>query len=271
MAATMNAEHGSRAREDLILLRRYERTRNPRDLDELVRRFMPLACKLARRYSRSADALDDLTQVAAMGLVKAVKGFDAGKGNAFSSYAVPTIVGELKRYLRDHTWAVRPPRALLERTLQVGNAIERFATTHGRSPTVAELSAQLGGLDDEQVLEALHARRAYTATSFQAPVGSDGGDEQTLADRMGSEDRELDDVEHRAVLDRLLSVLTPRERAIVRMRFVDDMTQVQIGDVVGVSQMQISRVLRSAVGRMQTVAQAQSQAGESDHALYAAA
>ena len=249
------ARHAARSRTDRVLFERYHRTRDRRDRDEIVERFMPLARRLAGRYNRRGDSLEDLTQVAAMALVKAVDRFDPTRGLAFSSYAVPTIVGELKRHFRDHGWAVRPPRALAERALLVEAASGQFAAEHHRAPTIAELCGRLDGLGEEDVLDALHAGRAATAASLDAPRAGDDED-GTLAERFGSDDEGFHRAEQRALLDDLMRCVSPRERAILRMRFVEDMTQAEIGDVLGVSQMQISRLLRRALERMQTVSQA---------------
>ena len=251
------AANASRNRAERALLERYHRTRDRRDRDEIVERFMPLARRLAGRYNRRGDSLDDLTQVAAIALIKAVDRFDPTRGLAFSSYAVPTIVGELKRHFRDHGWAVRPPRALAERALLVEAASGHFAAEHHRAPTIAELCERLDGLSEEDVLDALHAARAATATSLDAPRAADDAEDGTVGDRFGSDDDGFHLAEQRALLDDLMRAVSPRERAILRMRFVEDMTQAEIGDVLGVSQMQISRLLRRAVERMQTVSRAQ--------------
>lgn len=156
--------HASHSHEELVLWERYHRTHAARDRDELVERFMPLAHKLARRYRRSGEPLDNLTQAAAIGLINAVERFDPSRDVAFSSCAVTTIVSELKRHVRDHTVAAPPPRHLRERTEHVQTAIEQFSVEHGRSPTVPELAERLHGLDEEDVLEALHDHRSPTAT-----------------------------------------------------------------------------------------------------------
>jgi len=237
-----------RKRDDLILLQRYRATGDRRVRDELVERFMPLARKLARRYSRGYESLDDLTQVASVGLIKAVERFDPSRGIAFSSYAVPTIAGELKRYFRDYSWAVRPPRDLQELTLRVDNVAADLTRTLERSPTTAELCEETG-LSEEQLLEVIQARSARGAISLQAPTGSDG-ESGTLEDWIGHDDGGIELAETSAVLDGLLSNLSPRERAILRMRFDEDLTQAEIGEVIGVSQMQISRLIRQAVQRL---------------------
>jgi RNA polymerase sigma-B factor len=245
-----------RDRADRELLARYHRTGDRRDRDAIVERFMPLARRLAGRYNRRPDSLDDLTQVAALALVKAVDRFDPTRGIAFSSYAVPTIVGEIKRHFRDHGWAVRPPRALAERALRVEGAVREFTVEEGRAPTVAELCRHTG-LKEEEVLDALHAGRAASASSLDAPVSKQDEGITSLGDRIGVDDGGYGIVEQRVLLEGLLRGVSPRDREILHMRYVDDMTQAEIGEVFGVSQMQVSRLVRSSIERMQIVAGAQ--------------
>ncbi len=257
-SATTKVHSAARKRADRVLLERYHRTGDRRVRDELVNRFMPLARKLARRYCRGAEPLDDLTQVAAIGLLKAVERFDPSRGIAFTSYAVPTITGELKRYFRDHSWAVRPPRDLQELTLRVDQIATELTRKLERSPTTAELS-EAAGLTDEQLLEVIQARSARSAVSLQASAGADG-ESGTLEDWIGHDDGGIESAETHAIVDALLTSLTARERAIVRMRFDKDMTQVEIGAIVGVSQMQISRIIRQSLDRLRHVADHQQQA-----------
>ena len=244
-----------RDREDRALLARYHRTGDRRDRDAIVERFMPLARRLAGRYNRRPDSLDDLTQVAALALVKAVDRFDATRGIAFSSYAVPTIVGEIKRHFRDHAWAVRPPRALAERALRVEGLVREFTGENHRAPTVAELCARTE-LTEEEVLDALHAARAASASSLDAPVSKQDDGACSLGERLGSDDDGYDVAEQRAVLEGLLRGVSPRDREILHMRYFEDMTQAEIGEVFGVSQMQVSRLVRHSSERMQIVAAA---------------
>lgn len=242
-----------RNRGDRELFARYQRTRSRRDRDMIVERFMPLAQRLARRYNRRADSLDDLTQVAALALVKAVDRFDPTREIAFSSYAVPTIVGEIKRHFRDHGWAVRPPRALAERALRVEAVARQLTVENQRAPTVAELCGRTD-LTEEEVLEALHAARAANASSLDAPVSKQDEGTASLGERMGVDDAGYEVVEQRVLLDGLLRGVSPRDREILHMRYFDDMTQAEIGEVFGVSQMQISRLVRSSIERMQAIA-----------------
>jgi RNA polymerase sigma-B factor len=246
-------EHpGDRSRDD-DLLRRYARTRDDALLDALVARWMPLARQLARRYGRSSEPFDDLLQVASLGLVKALQGYDPDRGKAFSSYAVPTIMGELKRYFRDRTWSVRMPRSLQELAMRVDAARERLAGEHGRSPSVGEL-AEATGASEEEVLEALQAGDAYHAASLEAQR-SDDEDTFSLGDLLGATDDGFRQAEHRALLMSVLDEISERDREILRLRFEEDMTQQQIAAIIGVSQMQVSRLLRRSLGTLRAAAE----------------
>ena len=252
------AVRARRDRGDRELLARYHRTGDKHDRDAVVERFMPLARRLAGRYNRRPDSLDDLTQVAALALVKAVDRFDPTRGIAFSSYAVPTIVGEIKRHFRDHAWAVRPPRALAERALRVEAAARQYTEQHHRAPTVAELCERTE-LTEEEVLDALHAGRAANASSLDAPVSKQDEGTTSLGDRLGADDDGYGIAEQRVLLEGLLRGVSPRDREILHMRYFEDMTQAEIGEVFGVSQMQVSRLVRNSIERMQIVADAQAQ------------
>jgi RNA polymerase sigma-B factor len=247
------SRNADRVAEDRALFARYLDKRDPVDREMLVERFLPLARQLARRYQRPEEPFDDLFQVACVGLVNAIERFDLGREVAFSSYAVPTILGEIKRYFRDRTWSVRVPRDLQELALKVDRvAVELDLELH-RRPTVAELAAKVGA-GEEAVLEALEASGAYRAASLQAPWGvvDDAGD--TLGDAIGIEERGFAAAEDRATIERLLRVITPREREVLRLRFGYDLTQAEIGEHVGVSQMQVSRIIRQAVSRLRAYA-----------------
>jgi len=246
-----------RSREDRELFVRCHRDGDAQARDLLVARFLPLARQLARRYQRAGEPLDDLLQVASLGLVKAIDRFDPEREIAFSSYAVPTILGEIKRYFRDRTWAVRVPRDLQELTLRVDRAVGELSDGLRRSPSVKEIAAAVG-TDEEQVLEALQAAGAYRAVSFDAPRAGGGGNDDvaTIADSVGIDEDGFDRAEERATLQSLMSTVTPREREVLRMRFEQDMTQAEIGAVIGVSQMQVSRIIRQAIARLRTAADA---------------
>ncbi len=221
-------------------------------------RFMPLARSLALRYQRSGEPLDDLLQVAALGLVKAIDRFDPAREVAFSSYAVPTILGEIKRYFRDRTWAVRVPRGLQELSMRVDRTVGGLSEQLRRSPSVKEIAASVDA-GEEEVLEALQAGGAYRAVSFEAPAGATGEDAATLADSIGVDEHGFDRAEDRATLEALLGAVSAREREVLRMRFEQDMTQAEIGTAVGVSQMQISRIIRAALQRLREAAELQLQ------------
>jgi RNA polymerase sigma-B factor len=184
--------------------------------------------------------------------VKAVDRFDPCRGVAFSSFAVPTIVGEVKRHFRDHTWMVRPPRRLQELSLRVEQATGWLSSEFGRPPSVQDIADHLG-CDDEEVLEALQARRARASTSLSAPAGDDE-DATVLGELLGDEDDGLDRAEDHATLTSLFDWLTPRERVALRLRYEEDMTQAQIGEVIGVSQMQVSRIIDRSIERLRSVA-----------------
>jgi RNA polymerase sigma-B factor len=219
--------------------------------DELIERWLPLARSVARRYERAGEPLDDLLQVAAFGLVKAIDRYDPALGNAFSSYAVPTIVGELKRHFRDHGWAVRPPRGLQELTLRVERAATGLTTQLDRAPTIGELAAATGS-SDEEILEALQARSGRGTLSLQAPLA---GDQHTaLQDVVGTSDSGYTEAETRVFLSDLMTGLPRRTREILRLRFEEDLTQLQIGQRFGVSQMQISRTIRQAISQLRQIA-----------------
>ena len=227
------------------------RTRAERDA--MVERHLGLARHLALRYSDSGEPLDDLFQVAAVGLVNAVDRFDPARGIAFTTFAVPTILGELKRHFRDRGWAIHVPRDLKEASLRVRRAIAEHRG--GRPPTPAEL-AEATGLSLEGVLEALDVAGVQRALSLDAPATSEEEGGATLVDLLGSEDADLARATDRTLLESLLRKVTPREREILRLRFAEDLTQSQIGERIGVSQMQVSRILRAALARMREAARA---------------
>ena len=238
-------------RDDEQLLAAFAQRPDPQLRAALVERYLPLARSIARRYARGAEPLDDLMQVASVGLIKALDRFDPERGVAFSSFAVPTIAGEVRRYFRDRTWAVRPPRDLQERALAVEKTSEELTNRLGRSPTVRQIGQALE-LQDEDVLEAMQALRAGNATSFSSPRGSDeDGGERTLEDTLGADEGGFAQAEHRVVYQQLARALTARERRVVELRFGEDMTQEEIGREVGVSQMQVSRILRQALAKLE--------------------
>jgi RNA polymerase sigma-B factor len=242
-----------RSQEERLLFTRLAETREPLLRDMLVERYLPLARQLARRYQRPEEPLDDLLQVASLGLVKAVDRFDATREVAFSSYAVPTILGEIKRHFRDRTWAVRVPRDLQELALKVERTVSELTRDLHRQPSVTEIAEHVA-TTQEQVLEALEAAGAYHATSFETPRGSDGEPGETLADTIGGAEDGYERAEDRATIDQLMRSITPREREVLRLRFEQDLTQAEIGEIIGVSQMQVSRLIRQAVARLRLAA-----------------
>ncbi len=249
------AEDGAtRAEEDRRLLVRYHRHGDKAAREALVERLLPLARRMARRYRRSDEPLDDLVQVATLGLIKAIDRFDPGRETAFSSYAVPTMLRELKRYFRDTGWAVHVPRGMQERVMQVDNAVKELSRRKGRSPSAAEV-AEVLGLSAEQVLEAMEAAGAYDAVSLDSYRFGDDGDGETYAESIGVEDERFELVEYGVTIAPTLAALPARDRIVLHLRFVEDLTQAEIADRVGVSQMHVSRLIRRALERLRTVAQ----------------
>jgi RNA polymerase sigma-B factor len=235
------------------LIREYQTTRDPRLREQLVTRYLPLARSLARRFASGGEPLEDLEQVAALALVKAVDGFDAERGTAFSSYAVPSIAGAIKRHFRDHGWSVRVPRELQERAMRVHQLENELSSALGEAPTVAEL-AEATALGAEDVLEARAAYRALHASSLDAPTQDADGDAPSLVETIGGEDDGYSTVLDRSTLDSLLGGLDERDRAIVELYFREELTQSEIGERLGYSQMHISRLLRRAVGELEKAA-----------------
>lgn len=216
--------------------------------DDLVVLNMPLARDLARRFRGRGIAEDDLEQVAYVGLVKAVHGFDPAQGNPFASYAVPTIRGEIRRHFRDLGWAVRPPRSIQETQQKISGCEAELYQELGRAPRPSEIAAHLG-LELEQVIDALGASGCFAPSSLDTPIGGEEG-EESVGQRIGDSDPGFDLAEARATLAPLLAKLSRREQLIVEMRFFRGCTQAEIGAEIGVSQMQVSRLLARLVARM---------------------
>ncbi len=226
--------------------------------ETLIAEHLPLARALARRYRRGGEPLDDLVQVASLGLIKAVDRFDPERGHSFSTFAQPTIVGELLRHFRDTGWGVHVARGTQELALSVRSAAEAIEAETGRAPTPRQL-AERTGASLEAVVEALGALSNRTALSLAAPTGGHddgGGSETTIADTLGSDDDGYDRAEARALLGSAVRCLPERERTILRLRFVDDLTQSEIAAEIGVSQMQISRLLRQSLERLAQITRA---------------
>jgi RNA polymerase sigma-B factor len=255
--------------EDLELLVRYHRQGDLAARDELVERMLPVVRQLARRYQRGSEQLEDLIQVGSVGLVKAIDGFDVDRGSPFMRYAVPTILGEIKRYFRDTGWAAHVPRGMQERVMDVKQAIEELSSELGRSPSPNEIGEAIG-LDREEVLEALEAATAYAAISLDAPRGSDDGERESFGETFGEEDEHFELVDDVSAVIPALDVLPERERLIIHLRFSEEMTQSAIAERIGVSQMHVSRLLRRALERVRTVAASDRRRGARSGAANAA-
>jgi RNA polymerase sigma-B factor len=233
---------------------RLHRTGEQAALDQLVESFGPLARSLARRYNNTSEPYEDLCQVAQLGLIKAIQQFDPERGFPFQAYAIPTILGELRRYFRNSSWSVHVPRGVQERALEVRDTERALNEEHGRSPTVPEL-AQFMELSVEQVLEAMHALRSYGSVSLDAPRANDSHDEDSsYAETIGEEDRRFDLVELGASVSPALAMLEPDQRELLRMRYIEEMTQSQIAQRIGVSQMQVSRLLQRCLAELRELA-----------------
>ena len=246
-------DRAARTREDRRLLTQYHHGGDPAARDALVARFLPLARQLARRYQRGGEPLDDLIQVASLGLLKAIDRFDPERETAFSSFAVPTILGELKRHFRDKGWSVRVPRDLQELALKVDRVGEQLSRELGRAPTPGEIAESVG-TTTEQVLEAREASAAYRAVSLDRPRDEEDEDAGGIADSVGIEDPGFSLAEDAATVERLMRVLSEREREVLRLRFEEDLTQSEIGARVGVSQMHVSRLIRQSIARLREAA-----------------
>ncbi len=219
--------------------------------DELVTMHLPLAGFLARRFRDRGESLDDLTQVATIGLLKAVDRFDPERGVEFSTFATPTMVGEIKRHFRDKGWAIRVPRRLQELRISIGRATAELSQSTGRSPTVAELAEHLD-VSQEQILEGLESAQAYATLSLDASSNDGTEDGSSLADTLGDDDPGLGEVDTRETLHPLVATLAPREQRIIHMRFYENMTQAQIAERIGVSQMHVSRLLAKSLAQLRT-------------------
>ncbi|GAB2857460.1 RNA polymerase sigma factor SigF [Streptomyces deserti] len=251
--SAQNTSHGpqdrSEARAMFLKLRQLEQG-SPEYAElrnQLVRMHLPLVEHLARRFRNRGEPLDDLTQVATIGLIKSVDRFDPDRGVEFSTYATPTVVGEIKRHFRDKGWAVRVPRRLQELRLSLTTATAELSQLHGRSPTVHELAEKLA-ISEEEVLEGLESANAYSTLSLDVPDTDD--ESPAVADTLGAEDEALEGVEYRESLKPLLEDLPPREKRILLLRFFGNMTQSQIAQEVGISQMHVSRLLARTLAQL---------------------
>jgi RNA polymerase sigma-B factor len=239
--------NAARAEREHELLRRYHVDGDVRAKDQLAEEMLPLARALAGRYAGRGEPLDDLVQVACIGIMKAIEGFDLEREVRFSSYATPTVLGELKRHFRDRTWAMRVPRGMQELQLKIAKARDKLTSELGRSPTVQEL-ADVVEAPFEEVLQALQSVGARRTRSLDEPTGEDR--DMSLADAIGADDPEMARTEMRVLLDGAMDVLSARDREVLRLRFEEDLTQTEISSRIGVSQMQISRIIRQSLVRL---------------------
>ena len=220
-----------------------------RQRDKIVERCLPLADHIARRFEGRGEPRDDLVQVARVGLVNAVVRFDIEAGSDFVSFAVPTIMGEVRRHFRDNSWSVKVPRRLKELHLRLGSATAELSQRLGRAPTATELAGELG-MDRDEVIEGLVAGSSYNTLSIDSGGGSDDEDARAIADTLGDVDAGLDQIENRESLRPLLEALPERERTVLVLRFFESMTQTQIAERVGISQMHVSRLLSKSLARL---------------------
>ena len=241
--------------DDKILLRRYHEEGDLHAREQLIEQYMSLVRSLARRYSYRGEQLEDLVQIGAIGLIKAIDRFDLERGVELTTYATPNIIGEIKRHFRDKGWSVRVPRGLQELNVQLSRLVEQLTVQLSRSPTIPEL-AKAAGVEEEEVLEALESGRAYTSLSLS--VGGGGGDDDDLdpLESLGTEEHQYEVSEDRAVLAPGFKALDERERKILQLRFFEGLTQSQIAQQVGISQMHVSRLIRRSLEKIrETIAE----------------
>ena len=234
--------------DDKILLRRYHEEGDLQAREKLIEQYMSLVRSLARRYAYRGEQLDDLIQIGAIGLIKAIDRFDIDRGVELTTYATPNIIGEIKRHFRDKGWAVRVPRGLQELNVQLSKLVDQLTVQLGRSPTIPEL-AKAAGVEEEQVLEAIESGRAYTSLSLSVGGGGDDDDIDPL-ESLGTEELQYAVSEDRAVLAPGFRALDERERMILQLRFFDGLTQSQIAQQVGISQMHVSRLIRRSLEKI---------------------
>jgi RNA polymerase sigma-B factor len=234
---------------DKVLLRRYHEEGNLQAREQLIEQYMSLVRSLARRYSYRGEQLEDLVQIGAIGLIKAIDRFDLDRGVELTTYATPNIIGEIKRHFRDKGWSVRVPRGLQELNVQLSRIIEQLTVELGRSPTIREL-AEAAGVTEEEVLEALESSRAYSSLSLSSGGGMDDDDDLDPLESIGTEEHMYEVSEDRAVLEPGWRVLDDRERKILHLRFFKGLTQSQIAQQVGISQMHVSRLIRRSLEKI---------------------
>jgi RNA polymerase sigma-B factor len=237
------------APDDKALLRRYHQEGDLQAREQLIERYLSLVRSLARRYAYRGEQLDDLVQIGAIGLIKAIDRFDLERGVELTTYATPNIIGEIKRHFRDKGWSVRVPRGLQELNVQISKLVEQLTVQLGRSPTIAEL-AEAAGVEEENVLEALESGRAYSSVSLSPGGASDEEGELDPLESLGTEEHEYEISEDRAVLAPGFKVLDERERRILHLRFFRGLTQSQIAEQIGISQMHVSRLIRRSLQKI---------------------
>ncbi len=236
-------------KSDKALLRRYHEHGDVAAREQLIEQYMSLVRSLARRYSYRGEQLEDLVQIGAIGLIKAIDRFDLDRGVELTTYATPNIIGEIKRHFRDRGWSVRVPRGLQELNVQLSRLMESLTVEHGRSPTITEL-AKAAGVEEEEVLEALESGRAYNSLSLSGGGGNNEDGELDPLESLGTEEHEYEISEDRAVLAPGMRILDERERKILHLRFFEGLTQSQIAQQVGISQMHVSRLIRRSIEKM---------------------
>jgi RNA polymerase sigma-B factor len=234
---------------DRELLRRYHEEGDLSAREQLIEQYLSLVRSLARRYAYRGEQLDDLVQIGCIGLIKAIDRFDIDRGVELTTYATPNIIGEIKRHFRDKGWSVRVPRGLQELNVQLSRLVEELTVQLGRSPTISELS-EASGADEEDVLEALESGRAYTSLSLSGGGGSEDDDSLDPMETIGEEEHRYEISEEWAVIAPGLRVLDDRERKILHLRFFQGLTQSQIAQQVGISQMHVSRLIRRSLEKI---------------------
>ncbi len=241
--------------DDRILLRRYHEDGDLQAREQLIEQYMSLVRSLARRYSYRGEQLEDLVQIGAIGLIKAIDRFELDRGVELTTYATPNIIGEIKRHFRDKGWSVRVPRGLQELNVKLSRLVEQLTVQFSRSPTIPEL-AKAAGVEEEEVLEALESGRAYTSLSLSVRGGGGDDDDLDLLESLGTEEHQYEVSEDRAVLAPGFKVLDERERKILQLRFFEGLTQSQIAQQVGISQMHVSRLIRRSLEKIrETIAE----------------
>src|ERR687885_631435 len=234
---------------DKALLRRYHVEGDLAAREQLIEQYMSLVCSLARRYAYRGEQLEDLVQIGAIGLIKAIDRFDVNRGVELTTYATPNIIGEIKRHFRDRGWSVRVPRGLQELNIQLSRLLEQLTVQLGRSPTITEL-AKAASVEEEEVLEALESGRAYSSLSLSQGTGQEDDGDLDPLESLGTEEHEYEVSEDRAILAPGFRVLDERERRILHLRFFKGLTQSQIAQQVGISQMHVSRLIRRSLEKI---------------------